>query len=331
MTEKALRDTYRHRIPELQITGKWVADTVMSMLRKSKSGITFTPEIPVRPRVKDIDSFINKALYREKPYKRPLEEIQDQVGVRFVFLLKDQVDAACDTIRSIGLFRIDNEKDPDAEVEHFPELFGYRSAHFVVYPICSIPFRGHQLSSKTPCEIQVRTLLQHTFAQISHECAYKPSLCLPGNRKCKLRRVLAQGAALTEVTDGIFATVKNEIAEYGKHVSGLFETARIRFKSFAKVKTSAITPLTILFLDSYREELARTKNDDFESWMRQRGTLLSTLRYKKTESSILGDPSVLLLGYLAQANPRHFHEKWFSDPAYLRDVYHFFGIGFDQM
>lgn len=304
--------------------GEWVAAVIKKELR-SKKNVSFELEIPVKPRVKATESFIEKALHRDKKYSDPLGQIQDQVGVRFVFLLQDQVSAASDIIKSIGVFRIDNERDPVAETDKSPERFGYKSVHFVVYPVCELPFKGGKVTPDIPCEIQVRTLLQHTFAQISHECNYKPSLDLPDNKKCKLQRVLAQGAALTEVTDAVFAEVKHEIDEYSKHANELFGFARKRYAAITKTRTPKDSPATLLFLDAYRKELNEMTLDAFKNWLTNNRNLLSTLKARRNESAIYTEPVVLLLGYLADRNPRLFRDKWFSDPAYLSDIGLFFG------
>ena len=326
MTEEALRSAYQARLPSLKLMGDWVVYVVKKELRSLKN-ISFETELPVKPRTKDIDSFMDKALRRNKRYKDPLSEIQDQVGVRFVFLLKDQVDAAVEIIRSIGSFRIDNSRDSDREIANAPERFGYKSEHFVVYPTCEMPFREKTIVPDIPCEIQVRTLLEHTFAQISHECNYKPSLKLPDNKKCKLRRVLAQGAALTEVTDAVFGEVKHEIDEYTRHAKELFALARKHFSKVTGDRSKKDTPATLLLLDAYRKDLDDMKLDDLKKWMKINENLLSTLGRRRDECAIYNDPVIILLGYVATKNARMFQKNWCADSADLRDVCSFFGIG----
>jgi len=325
MNETGLREAYIRRIPDLKRTGEWVTRVIKKELASKTSG-GFKTELPVRPRVKDVGSFVAKALYRDKRYADQISEIQDQVGVRFVFLLRDQVERVRDIIHGIGEFIIDNERDPWEEAKHDPERFGYESVHCVVYPVTSFPFRGGTVLATIPCEVQVRTLLQHTFAQISHACNYKPSLTLPHHRKCKLRRVLAQGAALTDVTDCVFAEVRHEVDVYSKKISDLYECASKEYARLTRSRPIHPTVAAMLLLDSYRDDLDCISVSDLSNWIKGRLPLLSTLGVRQTGAPILSDPVILLLGCLADRNPKRFAEKWAADPAYLREVGRFFGL-----
>ena len=90
------------------------------------------------------------------------------------------------------------------------QKFGYRSLHY----ICSIP--KEILASltwpnpKLKFEIQIRTILQHTWAEIEHELGYKATEKLPSN----FRRRLSQMASLLEVADREFVSIKADIKLY---------------------------------------------------------------------------------------------------------------------
>ena len=63
------------------------------------------------------------------------------------------------------------------------------------------------------CEVQVRTLLQHAYSELSHSRIYKPSF----DPDAKVKRVIAKSMALLETTDDFFEEVNdrmNEIAAY---------------------------------------------------------------------------------------------------------------------
>ena len=89
MTESELERAFAERRSVLAALGEWVAEKITASLREalgSDEAVSKFLQLPVKARVKDTDSFLEKALIR-KPKPNPLEEITDQVGVRFVVLL----------------------------------------------------------------------------------------------------------------------------------------------------------------------------------------------------------------------------------------------------
>ncbi len=123
-------------------------------------------------RVKNEKSFIQKALYRGKEYKNPIKDITDKVGTRVVLLNIDDVKIVSQFIVKCDQWEVvEQSQDIDYIREHKPEEFGYQSNHFVVKP------KEQQYSKEhcdlLTCEIQVRTLLQHAYAETSHDTVYK--------------------------------------------------------------------------------------------------------------------------------------------------------------
>ena len=64
-------------------------------------------------------------------------------------------------------------KDIDQEIEDKPNIFDYQSSHIVVRPLESDNNFSTELINSLTCEIQIRTLLQHAFAEVSHDSTYK--------------------------------------------------------------------------------------------------------------------------------------------------------------
>ena len=70
--------------------GEFVADYVIKELELLKYNTDSLIKIPVKPRVKETDSIIEKAFIR-KEYSNPYDDITDKVGVRFVVLIESQI------------------------------------------------------------------------------------------------------------------------------------------------------------------------------------------------------------------------------------------------
>lgn len=91
------------------------------------------------------------------------------------------------------------------------DQFGYMSLHYVVslneqrQAISeNIKFTGLKL------EIQIRSILQHAWAEIEHDLGYKGVLAIPENFKRNFNRL----AALLETADIEFDRLKRELLEY---------------------------------------------------------------------------------------------------------------------
>jgi len=65
---------------------------------------------------------------------------------------------------------------------------------------CKYVFEHDEILALTTCEVQVRTLLQRAYAELSHDTSYKPSVTLEGD----VRLQIARAPALVETTDEIF-------------------------------------------------------------------------------------------------------------------------------
>jgi len=155
-------------------------------------------------RTKSVESYEKKALTRG--FLRPREQIHDMSGIRVITFVQSEANAVCRTVQKI--FHIAEVEDKSAQRGN---SFGYRSTHFLAY------LRKQQLKEpkdydllNLPFEIQVRTLLQHAWAEIEHDRNYKFEGTLPPD----LQRRFAMLAAVLELSDREFDAIAKAIDEY---------------------------------------------------------------------------------------------------------------------
>ncbi|WP_316787227.1 hypothetical protein [Pedobacter frigiditerrae] len=152
-------------------------------------------------RIKEFDSFYEKI--ERKGYENPLDQIEDFCGLRIVCFYPLDLDRISDIINDE--FEILEAIDKSSALE--PDRFGYRSNHYIVKikkEWSKAPnYRGLE-NLKT--EIQVRTILMHSWADIEHKLAYKNKEDIP----IEFRRKLYQLSALLEIADSQFQELKNE-------------------------------------------------------------------------------------------------------------------------
>lgn len=150
---------------------------------------------------------LEKKIHKKGKY-RELSDITDIIGVRVITLFEDQVDAIANILKDE--FTIDNENSIDKRITEF-DRFGYASLHFVV----SIKKKRETLTEfvgfkDLKFEIQIRSILQHAWAEIEHDLGYKTKEAIPSIVKRNFSRV----AALLETADLEFTKLKNTLLVY---------------------------------------------------------------------------------------------------------------------
>lgn len=161
----------------------------------------------IESRTKDTESFKEKISRSSKMYVDPFKEVTDLSGIRIIVYYDEDLDKVCQLIEHE--FEIDRANSVDKRTILRPEEFGYQSIHFVVKlsdSRCGLLEWRHLAGLQA--EIQVRTVLQHAWAAISHKLQYKRE----GDVPQELRRRLFRLSALLELADEEFMALRNRTA-----------------------------------------------------------------------------------------------------------------------
>ena len=127
-------------------------------------------------RVKNRYSLAEK-IERKNKYKS-IDEITDIVGVRVITYYSEDVDRVASIIESE--FDVDHDNSIDKREALEPEKFGYCSVHYVVSMSPErLAFTEYQGYRGLKCEIQIRSVLQHAWAEIEHDTGYKSEKPIP--------------------------------------------------------------------------------------------------------------------------------------------------------
>ncbi|KZN44832.1 GTP pyrophosphokinase [Pseudoalteromonas luteoviolacea] len=165
----------------------------------------------VSSRVKDRNS-LQKKIEKKGKYTS-LTEITDIVGVRIITHYSDEVDQIADLIEKE--FTIDAKNSIDKRASLDPDRFGYLSLHYVASLSSSrSKLKEYKKFSTMKFEIQIRSILQHTWAEIEHDIGYKSKIEIPK----PVRRKFSQLAGLLELADDQFIQIRNELTNYENDV-----------------------------------------------------------------------------------------------------------------
>lgn len=177
----------------------------------------------VQSRAKDPTSFGRKAAIPSETnpnapkYKEPLKEITDLAGVRIITHFPATL-TQVDHLLSEE-FEIVEKSNKGLELIE-EERFGYQSIHYLVKVK---PDRARLAEyarfADTIVEIQVRTILQHAWAEIEHDIQYKSSKTIPA----EIRRRFMALAGMLEVADREFQAIQDADKKIEDHAKNMVQ------------------------------------------------------------------------------------------------------------
>jgi ppGpp synthetase/RelA/SpoT-type nucleotidyltranferase len=193
-------EKYKKLRPIYEDFNERIKDLLKSLIEENKIKYHL-----IETRTKSLESFKEKIERKSNKYSNPIEEITDLAGIRIIVYYQDDVARIEEIIKNE--FIVDDQNSFDKGKLLKTNEFGYQSVHYVV----SLSFDRAKLSewkkySKFKIEIQIRTVLQHSWASISHELEYKKSYEIP----TILQRRLFRLASLIELDDEEFKKSKDQ-------------------------------------------------------------------------------------------------------------------------
>lgn len=160
----------------------------------------------IESRVKNVQR-LDEKISRKQKYS-DLADITDLIGVRVITYFEDDVDKIAGIIDKE--FIKDEQNSIDKRILD-SDKFGYRSLHEVVS--LNEDRKGlteYKRFKDIKFEIQIRSILQHAWAEIEHDLGYKTESAIPNEFKRSFYRV----AALLETADLEFLKIRDGLEKY---------------------------------------------------------------------------------------------------------------------
>ena len=207
-----------------------------AMLEKvlKEAARTHAPMAIVQTRPKSIASFAEKCQRKKAKYADPVNQLTDLCGGRAIVHTADEVTAMSEFIERH--FEIDEENSVDVSQRLKPAEFGYRSVHYIVrfkpgvFPTREVDVRipavllDDKAFPNRRAEVQVRTILEHAWADIAHDRAYKSAFRIPA----KLEREFAGAAAMLEGADKTFSRILEALKVYASSYGAYMTEEQMR-------------------------------------------------------------------------------------------------------
>lgn len=309
ITEEDFIRKYETDKPILEAWGNFVIEDINRRLNQE---VDFSHILKINPstRLKDNKSIISKAFFRGKKYKDPYNDITDKVGARFVVLLRSQVKQIDQIIEEGEKWTFSKDRDFEQEKLANPELFIYQSDHYIVRCKADFTLQGITIPEKTSCEIQVRTLLQHAFSELTHDTIYKPKIRVEE----LVFRSVAKSMALIEATDDIFESVEGALisssAKSNKFLQNLGEIYGNLINS--SYMSEYEDKFNSFMFDAYEHEIENLEPQLIQEFLEKEDNsyIPGLIKDRYHEGFLYRQPIILLFFYLISKGREKFRDQW---------------------
>ncbi|MGA7723308.1 MAG: RelA/SpoT domain-containing protein [Ignavibacteriaceae bacterium] len=288
-----------------------ILHVVDSYLNCNLPSLEILPQITSR--IKDPISIYKKLLKKGIKY----EDIYDILGFRIICHFPSEVERVNQFIAEHFIIeefekKIDNLK--------FDQL-GYTSDHFNVRIKANLTeFIGLESVSSLIFEIQVRTLCQHTWADIEHALLYKQDMPLEDNIKRKVFRL----TSLLEICDQEFEDVNQKLINHPDYnIYSILKKLEGKFFKYAKrdydketsIKfLSVLSPLILNLSEDLSNLIAFISNND------KKIQQIFCERIGEIERNIyFSQPEIFLIWFLVENNKYPLIQIW-SDNYFIGDL-----------
>ena len=216
MNHDSVLEQYELALPALKRCGEALREDLAGWLA-NETGLKIHS---VTLRLKSRASLAQKLARPDRSYA-DLWDITDLVGLRVITYFEDSVDRVGQLVEA--RLPVDFAHSVDKRSRRDDSAFGYRSLHYVCrLADAAEPAEGLVVvPALARCELQVRTVLEHAWAEIEHDLGYKANDALPGAGQRRLSRL----AGLLELADQEFVAIRRDLEGYASSLPDRIEAA----------------------------------------------------------------------------------------------------------
>ena len=174
-----------------------------------EAGINY---LTVTGRAKSVASYaakVARTVDGRPVYRDPQRDITDQVGLRVITYVHSDVQAVVDLLDDQVAVHDDRDLGEETASEG---RFGYASRHLLVGLHPEQEGRPeHRALRGRQAQVQIRTVLQHAWAEFEHDIRYKGSI--PEEHVPEFDRRFTLAAGLLELADREFTAIRDRLRE----------------------------------------------------------------------------------------------------------------------
>ncbi|WP_321429935.1 hypothetical protein [uncultured Methanolobus sp.] len=290
-------------------------------------------------RAKSVDSLKNKLERKiKKDSSYSIDEVHDLAGIRVIAYVRSDLDLIRPIIKENFEIKVYKDKTEDLGVEKV----GYRSEHFIAtLPSNRLLLPEYKKFSGLVFEIQLRTILEHSWAEIEHDRRYKYSGVLPDN----LERRFSLLSAVLELADNEFDNISQSIDNYATEVlqkakSGNFDIPidSTSLKQYLDEKFKELFPIIEgIRFDHHSKGLIRELNDMGINTLKKLDEVvpedyaekLLDMKIPTNYSGIIRD--ILIIAFKREYFEKAWKESWDGIGEDTISLYEYYDVGIDAI
>ncbi len=201
---------FADRRPERTTTyGDFETGYVVTPTLLDEAGINY---LTVTGRAKSVASYaakVARTVDGRPVYPDPQRDITDQIGLRVITYVHSDVQAVVDLLDDQVAVHDDRDLGEETASEG---RFGYASRHLLVGLHPEQEGRPeHRALRGRQAQVQIRTVLQHAWAEFEHDIRYKGSI--PEEHVSEFDRRFTLAAGLLELADREFTAIRDRLRE----------------------------------------------------------------------------------------------------------------------
>ncbi|MBB6098868.1 ppGpp synthetase/RelA/SpoT-type nucleotidyltransferase [Deinobacterium chartae] len=190
-------DAFESNVPLYTDLRNKASSLLQDLLRSEGIGVH-----QIEIRIKNRESLALKLSRPDKVYTS-LRDVHDIVGIRIITYFEQDVAAIARLIERE--FEVDWAHSSNKGESLDPNVFGYRSVHYIVsFSGERTRLREYERYRGERFEIQIRSILQHAWAEIEHDLGYKSEEEVPR----EIVRRFSRLAGLLELADEEFNEIR---------------------------------------------------------------------------------------------------------------------------
>lgn len=165
-------------------------------------------DLKIEGRVKKVESFKKKLEKKKDKYKDAFKDMTDILGIRLITIYKDENDELINILKKNFKIDLKNSSNKFKRLDY--DRMGYISLHYVCsykHPEEDLLPEVREVMENLKFEVQIRSYLQHVWAEVDHRLRYKTLIDVP----TKIKRKLFRLSALFEMADSDFCHIRDEV------------------------------------------------------------------------------------------------------------------------
>ncbi|WP_407289501.1 GTP pyrophosphokinase family protein [Raoultella planticola] len=319
MTESEFLQRWRSEKTMYDAWGDFVVSFICERLIQdySKNLKSFL-KVPVEHRVKEDNSLVDKAFYRSKQYTDPYSEIEDKVGARFVVMLVSEISDISGIILKAskdGVWDAIQCRDFITERNASPTIFTYQSDHFIIRSKSRFEHNEITINENIPCEVQVRTLLQHAYAELTHDAIYKRKTIV----KPEIQRTVAKTMAFIETADEFFTHVTTQLDSQSYNKNNIYELLDRVY-----IELTGLKPInqksSILIIDEFQNCIDNSFESKLERFIREYHHIAENIIKRSATNSFYSQSIIVFVYYLVRHRRTQLEAEWPLEWSIIPDI-----------